>query len=710
MSRLGKSFKNRFLRQALALVLAGSMVMSGMPDSLAAESSESKTSIETEVQGTSVSEEVAEDEEVEQKESSEAQTQEKESAKPTEETETASKTETTTKETDKETEKSSEETSKESTNSSEIRESEESESESEETSETEGSEEENEAAYNPENAVLADGHTYAKWGVDGTVENEKGGNGGIESTKGIYKNETNDVLYIDSTATGAKFAPASDGYRLQISANTKIYIPVKADNGVAKITLYQSGVKQKDSVIYTENSTDGFFDISGDDLLSVECGELKATQVNGKAFYRTELTCTLKNNVESTVICVEAKKTNYATEIISGEEVRDDIYDSDYGNSEALVKYNMEGFAKAYGVTGGGMLKNTSSNYYQVSNASEFLEALTQVKAAGEPAVIEVTGDLNLGSLEIGESNLEKYSKTKLLVADKFQALWHPTLIQSGVSDLTLEGFNDLTIFSSNEKGAAIKHCNIIVKKSTNLIFRNFTFDELWEWDDGGTVEAEKATYARGGYKRNDWDYFCIDSESDGVWIDHCTFYKAYDGLIDIKNPKTGGEERVTISWCKFEPKSAPDENGKHPFYDAQLDALEEDYAKGENAKAIYYRSLRTTEAFTHTYTKYTNGVGKEETESFKGEGYSIDDIVTYTCGHKKAHLLGQSDTAENAVGIRVTFANNSWVNCMERLPRLRRGISHEYNCILDASELYAAREAGSKATGHLVTNGAVYR
>ncbi len=241
MSRLGKSFKNRFLRQALALVLAGSMVMSGMPDSLAAESSESKTSIETEVQGTSVSEEVAEDEEVEQKESSEAQTQEKESAKPTEETETASKTETTTKETDKETEKSSEETSKESTNSSEIRESEESESESEETSETEGSEEENEAAYNPENAVLADGHTYAKWGVDGTVENEKGGNGGIESTKGIYKNETNDVLYIDSTATGAKFAPASDGYRLQISANTKIYIPVKADNGVAKITLYQQG-------------------------------------------------------------------------------------------------------------------------------------------------------------------------------------------------------------------------------------------------------------------------------------------------------------------------------------------------------------------------------------------------------------------------------------------------------------------------------------
>ena len=47
MSRLGKSFKNRFLRRALALVLAGSMVMSGMPDSLAAESSDGKTSADT---------------------------------------------------------------------------------------------------------------------------------------------------------------------------------------------------------------------------------------------------------------------------------------------------------------------------------------------------------------------------------------------------------------------------------------------------------------------------------------------------------------------------------------------------------------------------------------------------------------------------------------------------------------------------------------
>ena len=62
MSRLGKSFKNRFLRQALALVLAGSMVMSGMPDSLAAESSDGKTSIaEVQEETENASEEAAEE-------------------------------------------------------------------------------------------------------------------------------------------------------------------------------------------------------------------------------------------------------------------------------------------------------------------------------------------------------------------------------------------------------------------------------------------------------------------------------------------------------------------------------------------------------------------------------------------------------------------------------------------------------------------------
>ena len=410
MSRLGKSFKNRFLRQALALVLAGSMVMSGMPASLAAESSDGKTSIaEVQEETENASEEAAEEQEAPQKESSEIK--ETESKKPTGESETASKKETN--ETDKET-NTVPAASKESSDSDETVESEELETNSEEVSETEGSEFEDnkEVIYSSDSAALVDGHTYATWGLNETALNDDGSSAtAFEGQNGVYKNAVGDMLYIDTTYSGekGKFNSTTG----QVRANkTKIYVPVKVENNQAKIILYQKSINTQQNVIYTDGMTENSLALSGADYDSAQCS---AFVKSGDA-YRTELTCTLTGDKKSSIICIEAKGTSdqYISKIISGEEVRDDVYDSDYGNSEALVKYNMEGFAKAYGVTGGGMLKNTSSNYYQVSNASEFLEALTQVKAAGEPAVIEVTGDLNLGSLEIGESNLEKYSKTKL--------------------------------------------------------------------------------------------------------------------------------------------------------------------------------------------------------------------------------------------------------------------------------------------------------
>ena len=40
----------------------------------------------------------------------------------------------------------------------------------------------------------------------------------------------------------------------------------------------------------------------------------------------------------------------------------------------------MEGYAAGYKVSGGGLLKENSSNYYKVSTAEEFLDALASVK------------------------------------------------------------------------------------------------------------------------------------------------------------------------------------------------------------------------------------------------------------------------------------------------------------------------------------------
>ncbi|MBQ2803634.1 MAG: hypothetical protein IJF07_07025, partial [Lachnospiraceae bacterium] len=323
------------------------------------------------------------------------------------------------------------------------------------------------------------------------------------------------------------------------------------------------------------------------------------------------------------------------------KEYNADTYAWTDGDDTDLKLYDMEGYAEGYGVTGGGLLKETNSNYYQVATAKEFLEALIAVKTSGKASVIEMTADINLGCNEV--EDFKKYSDMKLLTAYSAQALTHPTLIESGVSKLNLESINNLTIFSLN--GSSIKHANITMKKSNNIMIRNIKFDELWEWDEA----------TNGDYDRNDWDYMTIDESCNGIWIDHCTFYKAYDGIVDIKNPNP--ENNVTISWCEFLPGSENNE-----FFDVMMNDI---FANPSNY-ATYMKML--------------------------GAGMTQDQIYMYAYGQKKTHLLGQSDEATNAAGIRLTMANNYYLNSMDRMPRLRYGNAHVYNCIMDAQELLDVR------------------
>ena len=87
-------------------------------------------------------------------------------------------------------------------------------------------------------------------------------------------------------------------------------------------------------------------------------------------------------------------------------------------------------------------------------------------------------------------------------------------------------GFNGLTIFSRQRRDhppREVQH-----QERTNLIIRNLKFDQLWEWDEA----------TRGDYDTNDWDFVMIGDgggATSGIWVDHCTFTKAYDGMLDIK-------------------------------------------------------------------------------------------------------------------------------------------------------------------------------
>ncbi len=316
--------------------------------------------------------------------------------------------------------------------------------------------------------------------------------------------------------------------------------------------------------------------------------------------------------------------------------VEDRIQAADY------KKYDMEGYAASSGTTGGGQLDENSSTYYKVATGDEFLAALRRVnKSDGQPAVIEITSDvIDLGINRIDSNYAQIYGSG--VVNPHNPALTHPTLKETGVSRVNIQDIENLTIFSKN--GATIKHAGFTIKRTHNLIIRNLNFDEFWEWD-----EKDK-----GDYDTNDWDYMVVENGSSQVWIDHCTFYKAYDGIIDIKAPKDQTSNmNVTISWCQFLPGSKD-----NIFYTKMMDYLYE-----HQDEYPFYK------------------------ETLKKKG-SKEAMWNYCYGQKKTHLFGASDSNTGDRYLRITLANNVYKNSMDRMPRLRFGTVHMYNCIMDSQEL----------------------
>jgi pectate lyase len=298
--------------------------------------------------------------------------------------------------------------------------------------------------------------------------------------------------------------------------------------------------------------------------------------------------------------------------------------------STNLFDFDLTGFAAA--TTGGGTLPETDVNYRKVYTPDDFRLAL----ANGSLKVIEIMSDLDLGWNEIPPS-----ARTGDFRQNTTPSL-HPALIASGVSLIDIQDKNGLTIFSAN--GATIRHAEFNVKRCNNLIIRNLRFDELWEWDES----------SKGDYDNKDWDFMTIDMNSTNVWVDHCDFTKAYDGVVDIK----GGSHNITISWCRF----VGDDGGTNSFVRQQINALE------QNASSYaMYNFLRTV-------------------------GFSVEDIIAITRSQKKGHLVGATEfNAENA-NLSVTLHHNYYYNFQDRMPRLRGGNSHVFNAYLLNTEALAAK------------------
>ena len=290
------------------------------------------------------------------------------------------------------------------------------------------------------------------------------------------------------------------------------------------------------------------------------------------------------------------------------------------------------------------MLAETDAQYIKVTTPAQFLAALNNIKSSNSKPykVIEVAADLDLGYIEAGGATTEA---TYSFFTSNATALVHPTLIATGVSQITIQSYDGLTIYSKT--GNTIRHAEFNVKNGKNLIIRNLKFDELWEWDE----------LTKGNYDKNDWDYITIgdaSSASGRVWIDHCTFYKAYDGIVDVKKGAgTAGAGQatngVTISWSEILPGS-----GNASFMQAQFDYLETN-----KSSMTMYNYLRQFMSQTQ-----------------------IMEVASY---QKKGHLIGANDLKE-PTGYAVTLHHNYYKGLMDRMPRLRTGDVQVFNIYADAS------------------------
>ncbi len=332
------------------------------------------------------------------------------------------------------------------------------------------------------------------------------------------------------------------------------------------------------------------------------------------------------------------------------------------------AQFNLAGFA--FTATGGGILAETNAAYRKVTNAFDLATAIDTPSIK----VIEITTNLDLGWLEIGAA---------AQAVGPFRAhatpSLHPRLIQTGVSLLDIQGKDGLTIFSAN--GATLKHCCFNLKDSRNVLVRNLKFDEMWEWDEA----------TKGNYDSKDWDFIDLGNgggtgTTTNIWIDHCTFTKAYDGVCDIK----GGANHITFSWNRYVGDDGA--TNTNSFVWQQINTL-------ESNKAAYamYNSLRTASGFTPA------------------------EIVTILQGHDKTHLAGANsgvgnagNAAENAL-ISITFHHQWFQNCWDRcVPRLRGGNVHSFNIYaddalaLDAKNLRDAHAINSSYNFNPVLNGSI--
>lgn len=107
----------------------------------------------------------------------------------------------------------------------------------------------------------------------------------------------------------------------------------------------------------------------------------------------------------------------------------------------------------------------------------------------------------------------------------------------SGLKNVTLLAMPGVKLIS-NQQDASTSGI-LFIKKSSNVIIRNITFEGPGAYDCDGN------------------DLLCFEGVTD-AWVDHCDFSDGCDGNFDNKSTT----DNLTVSWCKFHYEKEPRAGG----------------------------------------------------------------------------------------------------------------------------------------------------
>ncbi len=303
--------------------------------------------------------------------------------------------------------------------------------------------------------------------------------------------------------------------------------------------------------------------------------------------------------------------------------------------------FDLVGFATlGAGTTGGGALLPGDPNYRvldaSVANKAQQLRTWLESTTA---LVVDVQVEVDLGAL----NNVSTRPKT------------NPELVSSGIGVINVR--SNKTVFSST--GATIRHGTLNISGQNNVIVRNLRFRGLWEFDEGSQDPPNNSPW---GYKIQDWDYIDILNGAHNVWIDHCDFEKAYDGIADTK----ASADLITFSWCRL----GGDTEGAVARQIGYLEKLYQGTIADSRIVFTFYKGLRDG-----AYA--SQGIPRQ----------SVQGIIDHEMPHDKCNLVGASDTETASIGyLNMTFHHIYYHGCRQRLPRMRFGNAHVFNLFVDNS------------------------